>query len=121
MRNLSLVGMMLVAGCATSMTVEQFYTTFPDYSTSRYLTGAEAKAATQNGSCILIDDHIYNAPIGMTVNQDVANGAEGVDGIVANDGGNAYRISDFSWLEIGDGHGSTQLRIEFDTYQCDSP
>ena len=57
----------------------------------------------------------------MTVNQDVASAAEGVDGIVANDGGNAYKISDFSWLEIGDGNGSTQLRIGFDTYQCESP
>ena len=119
MRNLGLVGSILLTGCATSMTVEQFYTAFPDHTSSRYLTGVEAKSAVDDGSCVLIDDHVYNAPIGMTVGQDVVNGAKGVDGIVANDGGNAYRISNFSWLEIGDGYGSTQLRIEFDAYQCD--
>ncbi len=119
MRIVGVAGLVMMAGCVTAMSAQQFYTEFPKASSTRYLTGAEAIEATQEGSCRMIDDHVYNAPIGMTVQGDVRSGAEGVDGVVANDGGNAYRITNFSWLPVGDGSGATQLRLEFETLSCD--
>jgi|GEM_PF-4849345 len=76
-------------------------------------------ASIEDGSCRAIADHTYNAPIGLTVYGDVNAGAEGVDGIVANEGGNAYRVTNFSWHPVADGSGATQLRIEFESLSCD--
>lgn len=58
-------------------------------------------------------------PIGLTVHDDLRNGAEGVDAIVANDGGNAYRIANYAWLPAGG--GATQLVLEFHTLLCELP
>jgi len=101
------------------MSAEQFYSAFPEATTTRYLTGAEARASIEDGTCEAISEHSYNAPIGLSVQGDVNAGAEGVDGIVSNEGGNAYRIRNFSWLPVADGSGATQLRIEFETLSCD--
>lgn len=119
MRILVVAGLVMLAGCVTAMSAQQFYTEFPKATGARYLTGAEAIEAQEDGRCKAIDDHVYNAPIGMTVQGDVRAGAEGIDGIVANDGGNSYRITNFSWLPVGDGSGATQLRVVFDTMLCD--
>ena len=54
----------------------------------------------------------------MTAGGDLKNGAEGVDAIVENDGGNAYRISDYGWIQANTG---TQLVIDFDTLLCSTP
>ena len=119
MRLLGVVWLFLLAGCATAMSAQQFYTEFPKATDTKYVTGAEAIAAVKDGRCREIADHVYSAPIGLTVYGDVNAGAEGVDSMVANDGGNAYRITDFSWLPVADGSGATQLRIEFLTLSCD--
>jgi len=56
-------------------------------------------------------------PIGLTVYDEVRNGAKGVDTMIANDGGNAYRISSYAWVPAGE--GATQLQVDFDTLLCD--
>lgn len=119
MRIVAVAGLVMMAGCVTAMSAQQFYTEFPKATSVRYLTGAEAIEAKQDGSCRSIDDHAYNAPIGLTVQGDVRAGAEGVDGIVTNHGGNAYRIRSFGWLQVGDGSGATQLGVEFESLLCD--
>ncbi len=98
-----------------SMSAAQFYTEFPAATQSHYLTGADADAAIIDGFCVRLDLRSYAAPMGGTVDEDLQNGAEGVDAIVANDGGNAYRISSFEWRPRLDG---TQLQIDFQTLLC---
>ena len=78
-----------LAGCATAMPASQFYTEFPAATHSLYLNGADALAASIDGTCIKLGEHRYAAPIGLTVRDDLRNGAEGVDAIVSNEGGNA--------------------------------
>lgn len=43
--------------------------------------------------------------------------ALGIDEWVKADGGNAYAVSTFEWVVIGDS-GATQLIIVFDTLHC---
>ena len=67
--------------------------------------------------CINLDQHRYTVPIGLTVYDEVQNGGKGVDTIIANDGGNAYRISSYAWVPAGE--GATQLQVDFETLLCD--
>ena len=106
-----------LSGC-TAMTASQFYTEFPRATSTRYLTNAEAISAMQNGSCRAIDNHTYNAPIGLSAGGDVRNGAEGVDQIVENYGGNAYRITEFGWTIVKE-DGMTQLGLKFTSLLCE--
>ena len=101
-----------------SMPADEFYARLPKMTKSLYLTGTEARVATIEGTCITLSQRNYAAPIGMTVGEDLRNGAEGVDAIVGNDGGNAYRVSHFEWANLG---YATQLQIEFDTLLCKGP
>ena len=98
------------------MPASQFYTEFAAATQSLYLTGADADVAFMDGSCINMDEHRYTVPIGLTVYDEVRNGGKGVDTIVANDGGNAYRISSYAWVPAGE--GATQLQVDFDTWLC---
>jgi hypothetical protein len=98
------------------MPAGQFFTEFPAATQSLYLTGVDAGVAIMDGTCIKLDEHRYSAPIGLTVDGDLRNGAEGVDVIVANDGGNAYRISNYAWVPVAG--GATQLQIDFHTLLC---
>ena len=99
-----------------SMPAGQFYAEFPAATQSLYMTGADARIALMNGSCIELDEHRYTVPIGLTVNDEVRSGAKGVDAIIANDGGNAYRISAYAWIPAGG--GATQLQVDFDVLVC---
>ena len=100
---------------AMSMSAGQFYARFPVATQSYYLTGVDADTAVMNGDCVRLNWRSYDAPVGASVEEDLRNGAEGVDAIVANDGGNAYRISDFDWRPVRYG---TQLNIVFYTFLC---
>ena len=100
----------------TSMTPGLFYAEFPAATQSRYLTGAEVSAAVAGGLCTRLNIRSFDAPVGTSVDEDLQYGADGVDAIVANDGGNAYRINDFEWRHIPFG---TQLHINFHTFLCD--
>ena len=79
---------------------------------------AEADEAVLTRDCIVVASHQYTASQAMTAGGDLKNGAEGVDAIVENDGGNAYRISDYGWIQANTG---TQLVIDFDTLLCSTP
>jgi hypothetical protein len=119
-RNSHLIGLVgcigVSAGCAMSMSASQFYTEFAAATQSLYLTGADAEVAFIDGSCINLDEHRYTVPIGLTVYDEVRNGGKGVDTIVADDGGNAYRISGYAWVPAGE--GATQLQVDFETWIC---
>ena len=99
-----------------SMPASQFYAEFPAATQSLHLTGADAGVAIMDGSCIKLYEQRYTVPIGLTVSDEVRKGAKGVDAIIANDGGNAYRISSYAWVPAGD--GATQLQVDFDTLLC---
>ncbi len=119
MRSLILLLLLPIAclsGCAMSMPAEQFYAEFPAATQSRYLTGADATFAILEGACIELDEHRYLVPVGYTVGEELRNGAEGVDVIIANDGGNAYKISNYAWVHLAS--GATQLQIDFHTLHC---
>ena len=107
----------ILTGCAMSMPAGQFYAEFPAATQSLHLTGADAGVAIMDGSCIKLYEHRYTVPIGLTVSDEVRKGAKGVDAIVANDGGNAYRISSFEWRRDIWSDG-TQLHINFYTLLC---
>ena len=121
MRNSHLIGLVgcigILTGCAMSMPASQFYTEFPAATQSLYMTGANARLTIMDGSCINLDEHRYTVPIDLTVYDDVRNGGKGVDTIIANDGGNAYRISSYAWVPAGE--GATQLQVDFETLLCD--
>ena len=119
----------ILAGCVTPepssppaqpqamfMLPGQFYSEFPAETQSQYLTGVATDAAIENGVCVRLDLRDYDAPMGASLYEDLLFGAEGVDAIVANDGGNAYRITDFEWRPRQYG---TQLHIVFSTLLCD--
>jgi hypothetical protein len=103
----------------TAMSPTEVYNTLPNYTKTTFLTAAQA----QNSNCsCLTKNRSYTAPIGMTVKDDLRNGAKGIDEWVTLDGGNAYVLKNFQWMTVGyntqDGTRATQLYIEFDTYIC---
>jgi uncharacterized lipoprotein YajG len=82
----------LFSSCKTSMTPIEVHNTLPKYTKTTFLTASQA----QNSNCTcLTKDRSYTAPIGMTVNADLRNGAKGIDEWVALDGGNAYVLRNF--------------------------
>ena len=103
----------------TSMSPTEVYDSLPKYTKTTFLTVAQA----QNSNCrCLTSNRSYTAPIGATVNDDLRNGARGIDEWVTLDGGNAYVLRNFQWMTVGYnqkyGTSATQLYIEFDTYIC---
>jgi hypothetical protein len=105
--------------CATSMTPSQFLAKFPNATNSDLHDRQSASEAISNGKCkLIVEGHKYTSPIGLTVNDDLQNGAAGVDEWVRADGGNAYILNNFEWISVGD-QGITQLIIYFDTMLCE--
>ena len=101
------------------MSPTEVHNTLPTYTKTTFLIAAQA----QNSNCIcLTKNRSYTAPIGMTVKDDLRNGARGIDEWVTLDGGNAYVLKNFQWITVGynpqNGTSATQLYIEFDTYIC---
>jgi hypothetical protein len=54
----------------------------------------------------------------MSTKDDLRNGAKGIDEWVKLDGGNAYVLTNYKWVTVGN-DGATQLYIEFDTLLCE--
>jgi hypothetical protein len=105
--------------CATTMTPMQVNQTLPMLTKSKYLSVEQ----TQSPNCkCLTRGRSYTAPVGLTVKDDLRNGAAGIDEWVSIDGGNAYKLTNYRWITIStDKYGSpasTQLVIDFDTYIC---
>ena len=110
----------LLAGCVMSMSPVEFVNTFPKSTESRFYNLTNADDALSNGQCrLLVTGRSYAAPVGLTVQSDVNYGAQGVDEWVQVDGGNAYRMTNFKWINLLD--GSTQLVVYFDTMDCEKP
>ena len=112
----------LFSSCAlfqTSMSPKEVYNTLPKYTKTTFLTAAQV----QNSNCsCLTKNRSYTAPIGLTVKDDLWNGAQGIDEWVVLDGGNAYVLRNYQWMTVGYnaqyGTSATQLYVEFDTYIC---
>ena len=113
------VSVFVIISCATSMTPSQFLEKFPKSTNSGFYDRQNASEAISNGKCkLLVDGRKYTSPIGLTVDDDLQNGAVGVDEWVRADGGNAYILDSFEWISVGD-QGATQLLIYFDTMLCE--
>lgn len=117
--SLALAGaVLLVSGCATSLTPSQFNDDFPKATSAKFYDRISATDAISTGQCkLLVSGRKYTAPIGLTVSDDVKNGALGIDEWVKADGGTAYAVSNFEWASVGN-EGATQLIIYFDTLGC---
>lgn len=103
----------------TSMTPTELYTTLPTMTKSKFLKEDEI----QNLGCTcLTKNRSYTAPMGLTVKDDLRNGAKGIDEWVSLDKGNAYVVKNYKWMTVDydskNGSTATQLYIEFDTYSC---
>lgn len=57
-------------------------------------------------------------PIGLTTKNDLKNAAKGIDEWVKLDGGNAYVLTNYKWVTVGN-NSSTQLHVEFHTILCE--
>ena len=113
------ISILVSIACATSMTPIQFLEKFPNSTDSSFYDKPGANKAIANGKCkLLVNGRKYVSPIGFTVDDDLQNGAEGVDEWVQADSGNAYALNSFEWISIGD-QGTTQLIVYFDTMLCD--
>ena len=86
---------------------------------SKFLKEAEIQ---ELGCTCLTKNRNYTAPMGLTVKDDLRNGAKGIDEWVSLDEGNAYIVKNYKWMTVGydskNGLTATQLFIEFDTYSC---
>ena len=109
-----------VSGCATSMTPSQFGKSFPQSTNSKFYEKLTARAAISANECsFLVENRKYIAPIGITLQGDVENGAVGVDEWVKADKGNAYTINNYEWISVPIGNDyATQLIVYFDTLLC---
>jgi len=108
----------MLAGCAASMPPKEFMDKFPAATKTKLYTKLDANAAVENGTCKkLILNRSYSADIGLTVDGDLDNAAQGVDEWVISDGGNAYSLNNFEWVGL---INKTQLVVYFDTMSCKS-
>ena len=107
-----------LSGYATSMTPSQVMERLPTATKSEFYEYADAQQAISNGTCeLLVPNRSYVAPMGLTVVDDLKNGAIGIDEWVQVDHGNAFRLDNFEWVAVGDS-GATQLTFNFDTMLC---
>lgn len=119
LENLVIGTALFFASCATSMSPTQVNNTLPNLTKSKYISQSQAEEAIKKNRCkYLVKGRNYTAPMGMTVNVDLKNGAKGIDEWVQLDGGNAYVLVGYNWVTI-DHNGSTQLHIDFDTMLCE--
>jgi len=101
------------------MTPVEVNNSLPTLTISRFITQAQANESTNSKKCkYLVKGRNYNAPIGMSTKDDLRNGAKGIDEWVKLDGGNAYVLTNYKWVSVGN-NGATQLYIEFDTVLCE--
>jgi len=101
------------------MTPMEVNNTLPTLTTSKFLSKAQVEEDIKANKCkYLVKERDYTAPIGLTVKDDLKNGAKGIDEWVNIDGGNAYVLVSFNWITVSvhPKYGeTTQLHIVFDT------
>ena len=112
------VFVLIINGCATTTyTPLQMHNTLPTLTQTKYITREQAEAAIkENKGKYLVRGRSYAAPLGLNPKADLKNGAKGIDEWVKLDGGNAYVLNNYKWVNT-DGLGTSQLFLEFDTYQ----
>ena len=117
--NLVIGAIFFLASCAASMSPTNVNYTLPTLTTSKSISQSQAEEAIKTNRCkYLVKGRNYTAPMGLTVNGDLKNGAKGIDEWVELDGGNTYVLISYKWVTV-DHNGSTQLHIEFDTMLCE--
>ena len=78
---------LFLSSCATSMTPTQVNSTLPTMTKSDYYNQTKAIDAQNNNKCkVLVRGRNYVAAIGFTVEDDLRNGAQGIDEWVEMDG-----------------------------------
>ena len=114
--SLLIASLVFVTGCAMSMTPKEFMEKFPRATKAGFYTLTDAHDPEMRGTCrVLVKNRSYTAPLGVTVDDDLENGARGVDEWIYSDGGNAFILKDFEWIYVPEG---TQLIVYFDTMIC---
>jgi hypothetical protein len=110
---------LLATSCAlvqTSMSPEQVYKLLPTMTESRFMTVAQADEAVEMGQARYLARREYVVPLRMTAREELRKGAKGIDEWVELDGGNAYVLITYKWVNVAHGEDSaTQLHLEFDT------
>lgn len=113
-----LVVVAIFNSCATALTPIEFNTTLPTFTQSKFISPRESEELMRLGKCKCITrNRTYIAPMGLTIKDDMKNGAKGIDDWVKLDGGNAYILRNYQWIVVGD-QGASQLHLEFDTMLC---
>lgn len=117
--NAIILMLLLLISCATSMSPIKVNNTLPTLTKSKFISQANAEEGIKTNKCKYITKgRSYTAPIGLTTQNDLKNGAKGIDEWVTLDGGNAYVLRNYKWVTV-DHNGSTQLHVEFDTMLCE--
>jgi len=92
----------------------QVHNTLPTLTKAKYISSLEA----EKSNCkFLTKNRSYTAPIGMFAKDDLRNAARGIDEWVTLDGGNAYILKNYKWVNVGE--EATQLHVEFDSLLCE--
>src|SRR5690606_35055354 len=113
----TVVALIIVSSCATSMSPVKLHNTLPNLTKSEFIPQSQVESSINRGCKYLVKGREYTAPIGLTTKGDLKNGARGIDEWVELDGGNAYVLTNYNWRTVDD-LGSTQLQVEFDTILC---
>lgn len=110
---------LIIISCSTSMTPIEVSNNLPNLTKSIYIQQNQSSIFIDTNKCkVLNTGRNYVAPIGISVKDDLRNGAKGIDEWVKLDGGNAYLLKNFRWVTVND-NGATQLDLDFDTYSCE--
>ncbi|WP_417238771.1 hypothetical protein [Bizionia sp.] len=113
-----LLSFTFLLSCSSSMAPIEVNNTLQTLTKSTLLNQAQATEAIKSNKCkLLVKGRAYVAPIGFTTKNDLKNAAKGIDEWVQMDGGNAYVLINYKWVNVSD-DGSTQLTVDFDTMQC---
>ncbi len=121
-KSIAVSAVLVLSGCEvfkTSLTPAEVYNMLPTMTKSKLL---KSEDINQMECTCLTKNRNYTAPMGLTVNEDLRNGAKGIDEWVQLDGGNAYVLKNYKWMTVGynpkNSSTATQLYIEFDTFRC---
>ena len=110
---------LIIISCSTSMTPIEVSNNLPNLTKSIYIPQNQSSIFIDTNKCkVLNTGRNYVAPIGISVKDDLRNGAKGIDEWVKLDGGNAYLLKNFRWVTVNN-NSATQLDLDFDTYSCE--
>ena len=92
---------LIIISCSTSMTPIEVSNNLPNLTKSIYIPQNQSSIFIDTNKCkVLNTGRNYVAPIGISVKDDLRNGAKGIDEWVKLDGGNAYLLKNFRWVTV---------------------